>query len=72
MIRYRCIKENRIYTEEQLRKIFRIAEYNGWHNSFGDWVKMEIKKGYIEVVTDDCRTTDILDYMTGKRKLAIK
>lgn len=34
MIRYKCVKENRIYTEDQLRNVFRLAQYNGWHDDF--------------------------------------
>ena len=71
MIRYKCVKENRIYTEDQLRNIFRLAQYNGWHDDFEKWIEMEIKKGLLEIVTDDCRTTNVLDYMTGKRRLSI-
>ena len=71
MIRYKCVKENRIYTEDQLINIFRLAQYNGWHDDFEKWIEMEIKKGLLEIVTDDCRTTNILDYMTGKRKLSM-
>ena len=71
MIRYKCVKENRIYTEDQLRNIFRLAQYNGWHDDFEKWIEMEIKKGLLEIVTDDCRTTNVLDYVTGKRKLSM-
>ena len=71
MIRYKCVKENRIYTEDQLRNIFRLAQYNGWHDDFEKWIEMEIKKGLLEIVTDDCRTTNILDYATGKRQLSM-
>lgn len=69
MIRYKCVKENRIYTEYQLKNIFRLAQYNGWHDDFEKWIEMEIKKGLLEIVTDDCRTANALDYVTGKRKL---
>lgn len=71
MIRYKCVKENRIYTEDQLRNIFRLAQYNGWHDDFEKWIEMEIKKGLLKIVTDDYRTTNVLDYMTGKRRLSM-
>lgn len=52
-MKYRSIKENRIYTEEQLRSLFRLAEYNGWHDDFEAWVKMEIEEGCFEVVEEE-------------------
>lgn len=66
---YRCVAENRIYTEDQLRSLFRLAEYNGWHDDFDVWVKMEIEKGYLEVVEDEQRTNNILEYMSGEKKI---
>lgn len=32
--------------------MFRLAEYNGWHDDFETWVKMEIEEGCFEVIEE--------------------
>ena len=69
---YKCIADGRIYSEEQMRNLFRFKEHRGYTGTFEDWIEMEIKKGYLEVINDEQRTTNILEYMSGKKKILMK
>ena len=66
---YKCIVDGRVYSEEQMRNLFRFKEYRGYTGTFEDWIEMEIKKGYLEVINDEQRTTNILEYMSSKKKI---
>lgn len=49
MNQYKCIAEDKIYSEEEMRDIFDLAKYNGYCGTFEDWITMEIQNKYIEV-----------------------
>ena len=38
-------------------------------NTVSDYDKMEIEKGYLEVIEDEQRTNNILEYMSGEKKI---
>lgn len=70
-MKYKCVKTGRIYTENQSRSLFKLAEYNGWHNNFEAWIKMKVEKGYLEIVEDEQRIVNILGYMSGEKKIGM-
>lgn len=61
MIKYECVADKRIYSEEQMRDLFRFKEYRGYTRTFEDWIKLELDNGYIINYTMSLQ--DILEYV---------
>lgn len=44
---YQCVADKRIYTEEQMRELFRFKEYRGYIGTFEDWIKEELDNRHV-------------------------
>lgn len=52
MRQFECIKDKRIYTEEQLKNLFQFKVVHGYDKDFEDWIKEEIKNRQLRVLSD--------------------
>lgn len=52
MVIYQCVADKRLYTEEQMKNLFRFKEYRGYTGTFEDWIKEELENGYIVNYTE--------------------
>lgn len=52
MVKYKCVNDGRIYSEDQMRDLFRFKKYRGYTGTFEDWIKSELDNGYIINYTD--------------------
>ena len=65
MVIYQCVADKRLYTEEQMKNLFRFKEYRGYTGTFEDWIKEELENGYIIDYTEkksDMSLQNILEY----------
>lgn len=62
---YQCIADKRMYTEKQMRNLFKFKEYRGYTETFEDWIKSELDIGYIINYTEkksNMSLQNILEY----------